>query len=116
MSKGKDAFSSKAHDIQAEGDIYDLLRKHSVPNIPHCVLASDVGDEKYHKSQTSRFAGKYSHHPSMYRFVPHRHYRLVLDTIGTKLEEFGSSKELVRAVHASVLGKLSKRWQSHNIS
>jgi hypothetical protein len=40
--------------------------------------------------------------------VPHRHYRLILDTIGTPLVEFTCTKQMVAAVNASLKGKLTK--------
>jgi hypothetical protein len=49
------------------------------------------------------------------QFESHRHYRLVLDTIGQRLEKFKSSREMVKGLYASLLGKLAKCWQSHNV-
>jgi len=97
-------------DIPPEGVVYAKLHENSVPNVPNCSLAVDVGNEKYHKSQTDRFASKYSCNPSVGRFTPHRHYRLVLDTIGEKLEEFRSSQALVKGMYAALQGRLAKRW------
>jgi len=37
---------------------------------------------------------------------------LVLDNIGTKLQEFSSSHKVVKVVYAAFLGKLAKHWQS----
>lgn len=97
-------------DVPPEGAVYVKLRENSVPNVPHCSLAVDVGNEKYHKSQTDRFAGKYSCNPSVGRFTSHRHYRLVLDTTGERLEEFRSSQALVKGIYASLQGRLAKCW------
>ena len=41
--------------------------------------------------------------------MPHRHYCLVLDTIGRQLQDFKCSKEVVKAVHAALLGEWSDR-------
>jgi len=92
--------------IKPEGVIYARLNNHSVPNVPHCELAGDVGDEKFHRSLSHKFVNE--SHPFALEFVPHRHYRLVLDHIGRKLEDFNNSKEMINAVYASLLGKLSK--------
>jgi hypothetical protein len=54
------------------------------------------------------------HLRSPQQLTPYRHYRLVLDTIGTKLEKFHCSQGLVKAVYTSLQGKLAKRWQSCN--
>ena len=48
--------------------------------------------------------------PSVGRFTPYRHYRLVLDTIGEKLEEFRSSQALVKGMYAALQGRLAKHW------
>jgi hypothetical protein len=34
----------------------------------------------------------------------HRHHRLVLDTVGKKLKEFASTKEMVKAIRAALVG------------
>jgi hypothetical protein len=39
--------------------------------------------------------------------VPHRHYRLVLDTIGRPLHAFKDSRELVRAVYHALDGQFA---------
>ncbi|KAI9456121.1 hypothetical protein BJY52DRAFT_1104875, partial [Lactarius psammicola] len=36
-------------------------------------------------------------------FIPHRHYCLVLNTIGRKLDNFKCSWEMVNAVHTSLI-------------
>ena len=78
-------------------------------------MAGDVGKDDYHRSQTDRFAGRFWNHPNAQRVTPHRHYRLVLGTIGKKLYDFASSRQMVKAMHASLLGKLTICWQSRNV-
>lgn len=111
----KDSWRLLLDDVHPEGMVYERLHKNSVPNVPYCSLASDVEDE-YHKSQTGRFASKYWGNPYVGQFESHRHYRLVLDTIGRKLETFNSSREMVKGLYASLLGKSVKCWQSRNVS
>ena len=48
----KDSWRMLLDDIPPEGVVYAKLHENSVPNVPHCSLAVDVGNEKYHKSQT----------------------------------------------------------------
>jgi hypothetical protein len=110
----KDSWRVLLDDIQPEGMVYATLQKHSVPNIPRCLLAGDVGEEDFHRSQTDRFATKFWERTQ--EVVPHRHYRLVLGTIGKKLHEFDNSQQLLRAVYDSLLGKLTECWQSRNVS
>ena len=112
----KDSWRLLLAGIQAEGKTYATLHSHKVPNIPHCSVAGDVGDNLYHKSQTDALVDKYSHLKSPSQFIPVRHYRLVLDDIGTKLQDFRSGHEVVKAVHSALLGKLAKHWQSLNTS
>jgi len=78
----KDSWQVLLEGIKPEGKVYALLHENAVPNIPYCLLAGDVGLKEYHQSQTDKFADKYWQHLSALQFVPHRHYRLVLDTIG----------------------------------
>jgi len=107
----KDSWRVVLDDIEPEGRIYLKLAEKSVPNIPVCVAACDVGEDSYHSSQTDKFTHNYRTHPGAQKIVPHRHYRLVLATIGKKLHEFDRSKQMLGAVHAALLGKLTKCWQ-----
>ena len=100
----KDSWRVLLDSVTPEGEIYAKLRQNSVPNIPFCSRAGDVGDDIHHKSRTHEFVGACGGHLQL---TPHRHYRLVLDTIGRKLERFSRSWEVVNAIHASLVGKLA---------
>lgn len=56
----------------------------------------------HHKSRTHEFFIKYNLRIPEH-LTPHRHYRLVLDTIGRKLENFRCSWEMVNAVYAALV-------------
>jgi hypothetical protein len=103
----KDSWRVLLEGISPEGEIYAVLHTRSVPNVPHCLLAGDVGDDTYHRTQTDKFASQCPY-PLTSRIVPHRHYRLVLDTIGEKLEKFKSTKQMYKAVYASLQGALTR--------
>lgn len=107
----KDSWRVLRDDITPEGEVYAKLHQHAVPNIPHCSHAADVGDETYHKSRTHEFVGKYGERSFLTQIVPHRHYRLVLDTIGRELQKFKRSWEMLNAVHASLIGELTNCLQ-----
>jgi hypothetical protein len=104
----KDSWWVLLDGILPEGDVYAILHTHRVPNIPLCSCFGDVGDDTYHKSRTHKFIGKYKFRLSL-PLTPHRHYCLILDTIGRKLEDFKCSREMVHAVHALLLSKLTDR-------
>jgi hypothetical protein len=110
----KDSWRVILEDITAEGDVYAMLHDHKVPNIPHCLLGSDIGDD-FHRSHTDKFVRKFMQRRNARQFVPHQHYRLVLDTIGRKLEKFRCSREMVKAVRAVVLGELTKCHGLRNV-
>jgi hypothetical protein len=101
----KDSWRVILPDIIPEGEIYARLHQNEVPNIPRCSCATDVGDDITHMSRTHEFVGKYGEPFVPTQFVPHRHYRLILDNIGRKLQEFQCSREMVNAVHASLVGE-----------
>lgn len=108
----KDSWQVLLDDIAPEGHIYDILNQKNVPNVPRCSRAGDVGDDAFHKSRTHDFVdicvGKCRPEPEApisKQFVAHRHYRLVLDNIGRELEDFKTSREMVKAVYASLVGK-----------
>jgi hypothetical protein len=103
----KDSWRVILEGITPEGEVYARLHQHSVPNIPHCSHSTDIGDDTYHKSRTHKFVGKYGEPHILTQIVPHRHYRLVLDTIGRKLEDFKHSWDIIKAVHASLIGEWS---------
>jgi len=46
----KDSWHVLLEGIKPEGEIYCLLHKKGVPNIPSYSLADDVGNETYHQS------------------------------------------------------------------
>jgi Fungal protein kinase len=102
----KDSWRILIDDIIPEGEVYNMLHEKGVPNVPVCSLANDIGDH-LHVTRTNQFVGTYLRHRPPH-FTAHRHYRLVLDTIGLKLEEFSSSRAMVEAVRAAVQGKC--RW------
>jgi hypothetical protein len=101
----KDSWRVLLEGIEPEGEIYAVLHREKVPNIAHCSLAGDVGDETYHRTRTDQFAGKYGF---VSQIVPHRHYRLVLDTIGEDIKKFKYTKQMFRAVYAALRGALTR--------
>ncbi|KAF8488574.1 kinase-like domain-containing protein, partial [Russula emetica] len=78
----KDSWRVLLKDIKPEGELYDLLHRGKVDNIPSCLSA--VGNDMN------------------YKLTPHRHYRIVLGTIGRKLEEFKCTREFVNAMYAAL--------------
>jgi Fungal protein kinase len=98
----KDSWRVLLNDIKPEGKVYEHLWRHEVPHIPFCSYSGDVGDQIYHASRTHEFGA-----PSAPSLVPHRHYRLVLDTIGRGLETFKRSLEVVTAIHDALVGKFT---------
>ena len=104
----KDSWRVDLPDIKPEGVTYATLERHKVRNIPHCLASGDISTTDYHATKTHNFAQApwacHSHTP----FVPHRHYRLVLDIIGRSLTTFKSSYEMVTAVRDSLIGELAQ--------
>ncbi|KAF8487817.1 hypothetical protein F5888DRAFT_1624165, partial [Russula emetica] len=93
----KDSWRVLLKDIKPEGELYDLLHRGKVDNIPSCLLAGDVGADIYHQTQTHKVGNDMN-----YKLTPHRHYRIVLGTIGRKLEEFKCTREFVNAMYAAL--------------
>ena len=100
----KDSWQVIHKDIIPEGDIYAMLQLHRVCNVPHCLNCGDVGDKTYHTTQTREFTG-YTHKKHESKIITHQHYCLVLDTVGRELWKFKRSKDMVWAIHASLIGK-----------
>ena len=112
----KDSWWIDLDDIPPEGETYAKLHNHGVPYIAECSLAEDVGEECFHRTWTHDFNGKCGTFQPSPCFVAHWHYRLVLDSIGQKLENFQCSKELVRAVYHTLSGKFAGRYWSQSYS
>jgi hypothetical protein len=69
----KDSWRVLLPDIQPEGEIYRLLHRRQVPNIPRCVLASDVDDDTHHRSRTHEVIDKCKTPQPCWDITPHRH-------------------------------------------
>ena len=101
----KDSWRVDKKDIQAEGITYTTLEKAGVRNIPHCLASGDISTEKYHATKAHIYATQPWACHSDAHYIPHRHYRLVLDVVGQSLTTFKSSYEMVAAVRDAVVGK-----------
>jgi hypothetical protein len=103
----KDSWRVLMPGIQPEGDIYQRLHEQRVPNIPRYLVAGDVGDDTHHRSRTDEVIDKYVTPHPCWKITPHRHYRIVLGTIGRRLVEFKYTKEFVSAMHAALKGEIT---------
>jgi hypothetical protein len=101
----KDTWRIDVPDIQAEGQVYNILRKAEVRHIPHCLASGDISIGDYHATKTHTYTNESWACHSDAHFIPHRHYRLVLDIVGRSLVEYRSSYEMVSAVRDSLLGE-----------
>ncbi|KAI0039914.1 hypothetical protein FA95DRAFT_1475412, partial [Auriscalpium vulgare] len=86
----KDTWRIDSDDIKKEGDIYRLLREKHVPNIATFACAGDDLQAADWACMTGEL-------------IPHVHYRLVLDTIGKKLKEFQSTRQLCSVLRDALL-------------
>ncbi len=67
----KDFWHALLDGIMPEGDIYLQLHERGVPNIPHCLLCSDVGHNHYHQSQTQEVKDEYFTHHIYWQLTLH---------------------------------------------
>ena len=83
------------------------LHAHGVSNITLCLNLGDIGNDIYHSMQTHLFVDvDWLPLPKpVVEFTPHRHYHIVLDTIGTPLKHFKCSQNMVCTIHASLIGE-----------
>lgn len=103
----KDSWRIDLKDIHMEGSIYEVLERFRVRRVPRCLVSGDISTDKYHATK----ANGYSNSPWAAcqpdaHFIPHRHYRLVLDIIGDPLTKFRSSYEMVTAIQDALCGAL----------
>ncbi len=99
----KDSWRVKAAGCLMEGKVYQILNDGSVPNVPTCLDFCDVGSEEHHQTHTQLIARSLAV-ASDHQFNTHRHHRLILDTVGKKLNCFKSSRGLVKAINDAIIG------------
>jgi hypothetical protein len=95
VQRCKDTWRVDLPGIEIEGETYQLLQEAHVINLAVCFAAGDILD---HTTQTHHYKDKEWACGTVHPLVPHRHYRLVLDTIGQSLMSFGSSSEMLLSV------------------
>jgi hypothetical protein len=107
----KDSWRVLLKGVKPEGEIYRLLYEKRVPNIPSYLVADDVGNETYHRSRTDEIVDSQDfelrNHRPRWKLTPHRHYRIVLQTIGRQLKDFNCTREFVQAMYAALKGKMT---------
>ena len=117
----KDFWRSDHPEIQKEGDVYHELHEAKVPNIAKMGRAGDVplppdGDKLYvspgvQRTRTQDYlSGPGSQHswcPGHPRVEPYIHYRLVLETVGTPLNRFRSTRQLCEVIRDAIVGKVN---------
>ena len=87
-----------------EGEVYQVLNGKNIWNIPRYVDFYDFEDQ-YHQTQTHTFIKRLCIPQTYKHSIPSRRLHcLILDTEGRKLEDFTCSKEMVRAIHAAIIG------------
>ena len=103
----KDSWRIDIIGVPKEGNTYMALKAQLVPYIAFCSQSGDIGNDTYHSMQTHFFVdADWAPSPKpAAEFMPHRHYRIVLDTIGTPLKGFKCSQDMVRTIRASLLGE-----------
>jgi len=105
----KDSWPVFLHDNMMEGRVYKQLHDSAVRNTPLCVDFTH-GDEQNHETRTQCFTPRPGGPKTS---IPvRRHHRLILDTVGKPLAKFASSRELVKAVRAAIIGMNLKRFAS----
>jgi hypothetical protein len=93
-------------DIQAEGLTYEMLKKATVCNVSHCLVAGDILTTKYHSTKMFAYITKPWACYTDAHFIPHQQYCLALNVIRHSLTTFESSYQLVATVRDSLIGKL----------
>ena len=104
----KDSWRIDLPDIHAEGQTYATLEAATVRNIPRCLVSGDISTDEYHATKTNSYATRTWACHSYAHFLPHRHYRLVLDIVGHPLTSFSSSYEMVAVVRDALIGAVPR--------
>ncbi|KAI0253866.1 hypothetical protein BJV78DRAFT_1122546, partial [Lactifluus subvellereus] len=111
----KDSWRVVVPNGAVEGEVYRVLNGHNVKNIPQCVEFCDFGWDCYHETQTRSFYDQ-PWLPQGLQSIPiRRHHRLVLDTVGKRLDQFSNSHELVCTIHADIYSVAHKEAYLHGV-
>lgn len=101
----KDSWRIDLPDIQAEGKVYKMLKDAKVRHVPDCLDSGDILTAEYHATKTHEYVKELWACHSDAHFIPHRHYRLVLDVVGRVLVKYESSYEMTAAVRNALIGE-----------
>ncbi|TFY50174.1 hypothetical protein EVG20_g11677 [Dentipellis fragilis] len=104
----KDSWRICLDDMEKEFEIYKLLEEKKVRNIAPMVCGGDVAGQM---TITQKYAGA-TWCSGKVDLLSHHHYRLVLGIIGRPLNDFKSTKEMVRAVHHAFLA----HWEAYSLA
>ena len=102
----KDSWCLDTDNITPKGQIYAELSGHRVPHVPQCLVSGDVDSWPEQKMQTRQHSQSPWACQKGLSIMPHTHYWLILDLVGEALTSFSSSKELVQAIHDTLVGEL----------
>lgn len=105
----KDTWRINLPDIEPEGKTYRTLNAANVDHVPRCLASGDISTAEHHATKTSLYTtqawARATHCPLKSHFIPHRHYRVVLDVVGHSLVKYSSSYEMVSAVRDAIIGE-----------
>ncbi|KAG6815695.1 hypothetical protein H0H87_012193 [Tephrocybe sp. NHM501043] len=110
----KDTWRIVSPSLKPEHEIYAKLKEHEVPHIPEVYRGADVGldTDSHHITQTALWAEKFELDISLRTL---RHYRMVLEYLPYKLEQFNTTTELVGALRdASLVPAKKLRYTAHS--
>ncbi|KAH9020340.1 hypothetical protein EDB84DRAFT_578182 [Lactarius hengduanensis] len=105
----KDFWRTDRDGIQKEGDVYRELHDAQVPNIARLGLAGDVpllpecgrtDSPAVQRTMTQEFVKDWC--PGQPRVDPYVHYRLVLETLGSPLHTFKSTREMCKVIRGAI--------------
>ncbi|KAH9174768.1 hypothetical protein EDB89DRAFT_2241537 [Lactarius sanguifluus] len=112
----KDFWRTDRDGIQKEGDVYRELHDAQVPNIARLGLAGDVpllpecgrtDCPAVQRTMTQEFVKGYDWCPGQPRVDPYVHYRLVLETLGSPLNTFKSTRELCKVIRDAIIAHMA---------
>ncbi|EPQ50691.1 hypothetical protein GLOTRDRAFT_17582, partial [Gloeophyllum trabeum ATCC 11539] len=92
----KDCWRVDMRDMLTEGQVLRRLNLNAVDHVPTLVCDGDVGEQR---TATQNYPSKDSA-----PLRAHRHYRVVVEEIGSPLDEFKNARELIEIVYHCLLG------------
>jgi len=106
----KDTWRVDLPNTKPEGEIYERLKQHQVPNIASAIWHGDVDGQQ---TLTSDLLTTFGSTNISNRFTRHKHYRLMLDKVGRPCTEYNNPFHFFTIVRQATKGECNPPFNTN---